>query len=290
MNSMHSEPPDDFERRLAQLAIVEPSADYGNLANSLRETPRQSKRLNWRLAAGFIAVSAAAIVLTLPWNPLPRENSAQPPIAVTASQGDTALVAEVSTQAPAYIAGIHYKEVNRPVSIGVQSLGDIRLFFSYPCYPCYEFEAVLDAWTANSETELSLNYVPVTWSQSLRYYAQLFYTAEALGVQDQAHEQLFSALHLENQALGEQENIVSLFESLGISQQRFLTAYNSVEVSDRVEEAVQANEAFDIQSTPTLVIDCRYRISPNNEIGQQDMVSVAEFLIENRQGQERQLC
>lgn len=289
MNSMHNdpsaEPTDELERRLAQLSLVQPSAGYGDLARHLSQAGQPRQRFGWSLAAGLIAAIAVVGTLSLQIIPALRGDSSigEIPPLVSSTAGD-------DTSSPTYIAGTHYTEINSAVSSGTQTFTDIKLFFSYPCFPCYEFEGELDNWRANRESALQLSYVPVTWSEETRYYAQVFYAAEVLGVQDRAHGLLFDALHSEGQTLDDQGVLARFFEGLGIPRQRLQSVYNSEEVLNLVEAAERENENFDIQSTPTLVVDCRYRISPNNEIGQREMIEVAQYFIDSQQAQEKQAC
>lgn len=289
MNSMHNdpsaEPTDELERRLAQLSLVQPSAGYGDLAKHLSQAGEPRKRFGWSLAAGLVATFAIAITLSVQIIPALQGDSSirEIPPLVSSTAGD-------ATTSPTYTAGTHYAEINPPLASGTQAFTDIKLFFSYPCYPCYEFEGELDNWRANRENALQLSYVPVTWSEETRYFAQVFYAAEVLGVQDRAHGLLFEALHSEGQALADQGVLARFFEGLGVTRQRFLAIYNSEEVLNLVETAVRENEIFDIQSTPTLVVDCRYRISPNSAIGQREMIEVAQYFIDSQQAQEKQAC
>jgi len=293
MNSMYNNQPDDFERRLAELSIVEPSDDYANLANTLGDSQAKRQWVNWKPLVGFTTAFALVLVIVIgivpmPWDEstLPDSHSVSATLPVEETQNS---VASSSLDRP-FVLGIHYTEVELSRAVNSPLFSDIKIFFSYPCFPCYEFNEILEEWSGSRTMELQVTNVPVTWSEVNRYYARVFYAAESLDLQKRAHEQIFEALHRDNQVLEDLPSMVSLFAGLGISQQQFLTAYNSEATARRVREAEQINQELVIQSAPTLIVDCRYRISPNVEVGQQEMVEVAQYLIDNSKPGDKQAC
>lgn len=293
MNSMNTEPSDDFEKRLASLSIVEPSDEYRNLIAAIDEVPKshlatnRKSLLGYSIAFGLVFAAVIGVGITTRDEYIPHEGQY---ISESTSINDLSPVVTGSSLEQPYLLGTHYTEPEISRLLGEQPFSDIKVFFSYPCFPCYEFNEILEEWRDVDPLELEVMYVPATWSEELRHYAQVFYTAENLGVLEQAHQQLFEALHQEGLVLEELPSLIRFFSSLGISPQRFLSVFNSEATLSRVRETEQTNQEYMIRSAPALVVDCRYLITPNSEVGQREMLEVAQYLIDNRQVEGNKLC
>jgi len=65
----------------------------------------------------------------------------------------------------------------------------------------------------------------------------------------------------------------------GIERRRWMDAYSSPEVGARIAQAVQASQRYDIQGTPSLVVDGRYLTSSSMASNYPEMIQILEDLI-----------
>ncbi len=292
MNSEYKEHPDDLEGQLATLTIVEPSKEYSNFANSLSVTGAASNWQSWKLVTGVPAaiVLSIGIIFSINSNYWSENLSSGPSTSLNLAIEDESISSPQIEQEPPYLLGVHYTETSEVSLIDSKPLTDIAVFFSYPCFPCYEFNDVLNEWLAADSSDISVSYFPVTWSETNLHFAKVFYTSEMLGMELNAHQQLFDALHKGNQALIDVPSLVRFFVSMGVPGDRFVAAFNSATTVDRVRDAIRFNQEFAIQSAPILIVDCHYRISPNDSVDQQDMLKVAKYLIDSKRTQDERSC
>lgn len=277
-------PNDEFEKQLSALSLIEPSEEYHKLAASIvdgRNNLPVSNRKSWLGAAaafGFTCVAVAGLMYTV-WE---EEKLAERSLVIdTPFNSATSTIVVSNEESPLYVAGTHYQEFESSDPVGVQQLADISIFFSYPCFPCFKFEEVIDDWARSTSSQPAIAYVPAIWSEETRYYAQVFYATERLGIRQDSHKLLYQALHEDELMLQELPVLSRFFTSLGISQQQFLTAFNSEATLNQVRVAEQANRSYRIQSVPSLLVDCEYHIALNSEVTQANMLPIAEYLLTN---------
>lgn len=293
MNSMHNDSQDELEKQLSSLSLVEPSDGYRNLAAALEELPknplpaREKSLLGYAMAFGFTFACLVGVGLVMRGE-MPADKGQY--ISEGAAGDESSVVTVNAAQVPPFIVGTHYQDLGISGTTGTQPFSDIKVFFSYPCFPCFAFNEILGQWKREMSSAPQVVYVPAIWSEEMRYYAQVFYTAESLGIQESSHQLLFESLHEEELMLTELPILTGIFSLLGVSQQQFLAAFNSEETLNHVREAEQANLDYRIRSVPALVVDCRYLIAPNSEVGQREMLDVAQYLIDNRNEGGEKLC
>ena len=293
MNSKDIDSSDEFEELLGSLSIVEPSEEYRNIITAISEKSKKPlftgnrSFYGYALAFSFLLVAIVGISLVLSTDKLPSYS-----LDVTGftSFDEQSPPLVDSTLEPPYLAGTHYTVMEGNGLFGAQSHGDIEVFFSYPCFPCYEFDEILEEWRSTSSTELQVVYVPAIWSDRMRHYAQVYYTAESLGVQLRSHRLLFEAIHNDNAPPDELPALLDFFSSLGVSQQRFLSIFNSEATLNRVIEAERVNQEYMIRSAPALVVGCRFLVTPNTEVGQREIIDVAQYLVEKQNAEGNKLC
>lgn len=273
---------DEFEKQLSTLSLIKPSSEYHKLASNLVEvknSPHVTDGKSWfEYAAifGFTCIGVAGVLLTM-WNSENAVDGAR--VSETAVALEPLATVTGTEQTQQYEAGTHYRELILPAAVDGQQLADIQIFFSYPCFPCFEFEKIIADWASTTSSQAEVAYVPAIWSEETRHYARVFYTTERLGIQPSSHQVLYEALHQDELLLEELPILARFFTAFGVSQQQFLSAFNSEDTLNQVRDAELANRNYRIQSVPSLVVDCQYYITLNSEIEQGDLLQVAETLL-----------
>lgn len=292
MKFMPTEPSDELEKQLGSLSLVEPSENYSKLAAVLSEQPKMPEAESEYSWLGFSAAFVVSCITLVGVGFAIRDagllNESQT-VSVPLSITDTSPSAASIVQEQEYLAGVHYQEFEPQTSADERQLAGLQVFFSYPCFPCFEFEQILEDWHTGQSSQLDLAYVPAIWSEETSHYAQVYYAADSLGIAPQSHELLFEALHQDELMLRELPILLRFFQTLGISEQQFLSAFNSEATRLRVNQAEQANRDYMIRSVPSLVVDCHYYIALNSEVAQSNMLDVAQYLIDNP-NQENKSC
>lgn len=185
----------------------------------------------------------------------------------------------------AFVEGTHYERINVPVETGLENESPAQVevveVFSYMCIHCYSFDPLLQSWEKNMPEQAVFSRVPAVFSDDWALMARAFYTAEILGISEQMHEPLFSAIHVKPMNLRDQNQMASLFNVSGkVSEEEFTKAYNSFFVRSRVMQAQAKSRAYGITGVPTMIVNGKYRVDGRMAGSNQGMLDVVNFLVE----------
>lgn len=161
-------------------------------------------------------------------------------------------------------AGVHYESVE-PFEATSPDKIIVMQFFWFGCPHCYTFEPHLVLWNRRKPADVELVRIPVTWGSNDHPHARLFYTLEVLGRSDLDHE-IFDTIHRENNRLyvdGDETQTRQLQVAFairhGIDADRFLAAYDSQSVQERVQHAEQVLRHYKVLKLPTFIVNGRYK-------------------------------
>jgi thiol:disulfide interchange protein DsbA len=124
------------------------------------------------------------------------------------------------------------------------------------------------------------------WNALMEVHAQVYYTAEAMDALDIVHEPVFNAINIEGNRLQNENQIGALFAEYGISEDDFSKAFNSFTVRTKVNQAKQRMQAYEIRSTPNMIVNGKYLVTTGETVRTQaDMLEVVDFLVEKERQQ-----
>ena len=193
----------------------------------------------------------------------------------------TLMVTASLAQAAAYEAGKHYTVLDQPVPVLADGKIHVEEAFWYGCPHCFHLESTLKPWKKTLAADVSFEGVPAMFGRAWVVHAQLYYVADVLGVLDQVNESIFRAIHIEKKRLLDRDDQRDfLVEKAGISEKDFDKAYESFTVKSRMKQGDQRIRAFKISGVPALIVQGKYVISASSAGGQEQMVDVADYLIE----------
>jgi thiol:disulfide interchange protein DsbA len=196
------------------------------------------------------------------------------------------IVATVITPAQAqplaasqFIEGKHYQRISNPVKTRSADKIEVTEVFWYGCGHCNQFRPVFDAWKNQQADDVAVGHSPAMWNKPMIVHAHMFYTAKAFRVQEEMHKEIFDAMHIGKKKLVSKQQIFSLFEKHGISQEDFDKTFDSFGVKSQVQQAGARARGYGITGTPELVVNGKYRISGRMVGTQAEVLKVASFLI-----------
>jgi len=149
--------------------------------------------------------------------------------------------------------------------------------FAYWCPHCAAFQPRVDAWRRSLPADVRFTFVPLT-TASGDPQARAYFAAERMGAVERIHASLFHAMHDEgtmprNPSDGE---LQAWLAGQGLSAAKLKSAWNSPAMANDLRHASDFEHAVDIEGTPTLVINGRYRIIGST---QESMLRIADALI-----------
>lgn len=179
-----------------------------------------------------------------------------------------------------YTAGTHYTVLDNPVRTANPDRIEVIEVFWYGCNHCFRFQPLIENWQANMADDIDFIHLPAIWNSLMQVHAQAFYTAKQLDALDAVHGPMFDAINLRGNRLQNERQIAALFADNGIDEQTFSTAFNSFSVRTQVNQAERRMGAYQIRSTPNMVVNGKYLIVNNDAVRtQQDLLAVVDYLV-----------
>jgi thiol:disulfide interchange protein DsbA len=185
-----------------------------------------------------------------------------------------------------FVAGTHYTELAAPVNTNDSSKIEVLEVFWYGCSHCFRFEPLIANWEATMPADVDFGRFPAMWNGLMEVHAQVYYTAEAMDALDVVHEHVFNAINIEGNRLQNEGQIGALFAKYGINEDEFAKSFNSFSVRTKVNQAKQRMQAYEIRSTPNMIVNGKYLVATGQSVlTQADMLDVVDFLVEKERQQ-----
>lgn len=186
-----------------------------------------------------------------------------------------------------FTAGEHYIVLDQPVRTSDSSKIEVAEVFSYHCGHCFHFEPALQAWEKTLPEDVVMVQTHAIWNQQMENLARGYYTIMALGIKEQAHMAVFNAIHLHHKSLNTAEQWADFLSAYGTDKASVLKTFNSFGVGSQVKQASARARGYGITGTPELVVNGKYRITSSKLKSQEEMLQVAEFLIEKERTEKK---
>ena len=152
-------------------------------------------------------------------------------------------------------------------------------FFWYGCPYCHELQPALEEWIQRKPSDVEVRRIPVVMRETWAPHARIYYTLELLGEAERLHAQVYRSYHVEQLHMSKPDVMEQWAVKHGIERRRWIDAYHSPEVDARIARAAQATKRYDVQGTPTLVVDGRYLTSSSMTPTVRGVMPVVDDLI-----------
>ena len=152
-------------------------------------------------------------------------------------------------------------------------------FFWYGCPYCNELQPAMEEWSKRKPDDVVLRRIPVILRDSWAPHARIYYTLELLGEVERLHLAVYHSYHVEQLSMSKPEVMEQWAAKHGIERQRWINAYFSPEVDARIARAFQATKRYDVQGTPSVVVDGRYLTSSSMTPSVRGVMPVVEDLV-----------
>ena len=201
-------------------------------------------------------------------------------------------------QAANWGAGSHYSVLPQAQLTCVPA-GKIEVLevFSYGCPHCRQFQATIKKLKEVLPANAQITYLPASWNKAEAWpvFQRAYLTAQALGVADKAHEAMYEAiwktgeLGVTDNATGRLkpqselptiEDAARFYQRVtGVKAADFVTASKSFGVDLKIRQADAQIKAMQVPSTPTLVINGKYRLNNDALRSNEEIIELVKFLV-----------
>jgi thiol:disulfide interchange protein DsbA len=108
----------------------------------------------------------------------------------------------------------------------------------------------------------------------------MFYTARALGIDQQLVPAAFNTIQNEGRNLTGTTELEYYFNGFGVDKEKYKSVSSSFGVNNAVKQADKRMKDWEITGVPTLIVNGKYKVSASRSIGTNQLLEVVDFLIE----------
>jgi len=167
-----------------------------------------------------------------------------------------------------------------PVTLPADKKVEVVEFFWYECPHCYAFEPLLETWTKRLPADVAFRRVPVGFTARHQAAQKMFYALEEMGKLEALHKRIFTAIHVQNQRLIAESDMVAFVSANGVDGAKFSEMFRSFAVTTKANRAKQLSDAYKIDGVPALGIHGRFFTSGALAGSHERALAVADFLID----------
>lgn len=184
-----------------------------------------------------------------------------------------------------YRPGSDYRVLDRPQPVAAEDGVQVTEFFSYGCPHCFDFMPMMERWSEQTGSKVSVRRVPVTFGRDQwRHLAKAFYVAELLGSVEEMHKAIFEAYHLQNRRFRNTGDLVTFFAEHGHDAEKVRQTFDSFAVDVKVRQADKMVRDYGVRSTPSVAVAGRYVMDPSLTGTQERMLEIASELVQRSAG------
>jgi protein dithiol oxidoreductase (disulfide-forming) len=178
---------------------------------------------------------------------------------------------------------VDYEIITPAQPLYANKVGKIEVteVFSYACSHCANFHGSVEPWKKKLPSDVNFIYVHSVGQGSWERFARGFFAAESLKLNARTHDALFKAVFIEQRVSpnASMDEIAQFYSGFGISQKKFLDLMSSPAIEKAASQSKQFTIRTGASSTPTLVINGKYRLTATPDRGFAGMLKTADFLI-----------
>ncbi len=192
-----------------------------------------------------------------------------------------------------WIKGRHYHDLGPAAAQGQAPTLKVTEVFSYGCSGCDAFLPYMQSLEKKLPAG-SVEYLPASWhpAENWPLFQRTYLAAKALGVDRQAHEAMFAAIWKTGElaivdprtgrlkrALPSLQDVARFYQRVAaVPAEKFVEVAKSFAVDSAIRQAEARMKVLRPDSTPTLVVNDRYRIDLSSAGGSNQLVEVTLFL------------
>jgi thiol:disulfide interchange protein DsbA len=152
-------------------------------------------------------------------------------------------------------------------------------FFYYGCRWCNELQPYVEEWVTRKPRDVDFRYQPAIRNTRWLVLTKAFFTLQALGQLPRLHSKLYRAYHRDGVNLEDEAVLTGWALKQGIELKPFEALMRAPETMAKVEAARNDTYAYQIESTPSLVVNGRYLTSSGLAGGIVQVMDVLESLV-----------
>jgi thiol:disulfide interchange protein DsbA len=197
-----------------------------------------------------------------------------------------------------WVEGTNYYAIANPQPTDQPGKVVVTEVFSFGCPACNQFEPYLDKLRAELPKGAVLEFLPASFmtTEDWPVFQRAYFAAKALGVDTPAsHDAMFKTIWGPNAPLATYdpatqrpkamanmptiEDVAKFYAKYGAKPDEFVATAKSFAINIRMKRADQQLIAWGVNSTPTIIVDGKWRLDPSSAKGWQNLVDMTLYLV-----------
>lgn len=206
------------------------------------------------------------------------------------------LLIATAAHAETWVEGKHYFLIEpRQMTTAQPGKIEVTEAFSYGCPACNKFLPIANQLAKSLPPTAQMVYLPASFNprENWPMFQRAYYAALALGVAEKTHDKMFAAIwttgelaildssrqRLKN-PLPSIEDAAKFYErTAGVKPETFLATAKSFSVESNIRRADMLMKAYKVPSTPTIVVNGRYRLDGASAGGYSQLIELTNWLV-----------
>ncbi|HZC86651.1 MAG TPA: thiol:disulfide interchange protein DsbA/DsbL [Steroidobacteraceae bacterium] len=210
------------------------------------------------------------------------------------------LLLPLAAPAATWTEGIHYVRVTPPQQTTVPA-GKVEVIevFSYACPACNAFQPVMEKLRSTLPPNAQIVFLPAAFNpqEDWPMFQRAFFAAQALGIAERTHQAMYDAVwktgELGVTTAGNRlkDPLPSLADAArfyarvaSVDPQKFLAMANSFAIDSKVRAADAQILAMHVESTPTLIVNGKYRVIRDSVQTNDQVMELVRYLVARESG------
>jgi len=233
-------------------------------------------------------VSPAAATSTVANQPAAAEAPAEP--------SAPAVAAAPFVDNGKWVAGTNYFLIEPAQPTSNPGKIEVTEVFSFGCPACNQFHSTADRIAKSLPDNAVMNYLAASFrpDENWPVYQRGYYAARALGVADKSYDAMFDAVwksgelstyNLKGSGLKPKEawptidDIAKFYVKYGVDPKEFVGVANSFSINTQMKRADELMKAYGVDSTPTMIVNGKYRFTATSAGGYAQSIELAQWLV-----------
>ena len=177
-------------------------------------------------------------------------------------------------------AGVHYELLDNPTKVRDPSKIEVTEVFWFGCNHCYALEPYIARWKRDIPLDVTFIKSSATWNDMLKTHATIYYTAKALGIEQQFVPAAFNTIQNEGKMLTGNTELEYYFRGFDVQKDRYKAVSTSFGVRNAVDQADKKMKEWKVTGVPSLVVNGKYKVAASRSVRTDELFDVVDFLIE----------
>lgn len=183
-----------------------------------------------------------------------------------------------------WVAGKNYFVIEPAQATTTGDKIEVAEVFSYACPHCSEVAPMVADIKKRLPANAEFVMIPAQFGFSAwQTFAKGFYTAQALGLVEKSHADMFRKVFIDKSINGASPTFASLadfYANYGVSAEDFIATSNSFAIKAKLKRNGELIKAYGVEGTPSFIINGKYRISGQSAGGYNKVEPLIHFLID----------